>query len=1655
MGSSAEIAGLLVQNEAELLHESPQTRVRRVPLADRSGTVIYKEPLDRDATSRIANERAVLERLRGLEGVPQLSDVAQPFVGFLLQDDEAAPVQRPGRNEPMELQELIDLAPELATTLAAVHHRGVMHKDISPANVLLAPSPRRLLLIDFDLATTFAEERPAFTHHNEIVGTLTHMAPEQTGRTGRPLDHRADLYGLGATLYELLTGRPPFGRDDPLQLVHDHLARVPVPPSDLRPEIPRTLSAIVMRLLEKEPDERYQSADGLAQDLTRLREELRSGVRLPAFGLGESDFPLRLRSPSRLVGRAGQVALLDGAFTDVLAGLRRSVLVTGAPGVGKTALLDELRPLVTEAGGLFVHGKFDQYHRGQESDGVYQALRGVSRLLLAESDSRLATLRERLLTRLGPNAGLAAAIVPDLRHLLGVEPESVSSYQTTLQTRLQRMASELLRVVACPQQPVVMVVDDLQWAAPMPLKLLDGLLTDPDLTGVLLVGAYRSSEVGATHPLTAMVDRWEELEVGLRRIDLEDLPPDDLGDMLAQMLRMSADQAAPLAKAIGERTGGNPFETVELLNSLRRDGVLVLTPRGWQWDAGGIRCHPGCGDVVEILSERLDALPPSALEMLELLACLGGEVSLERLGTAADLPAEDVQDLLTPCLEEGLLVMDRPERTVRFRHDRVQQTAFGRLSLSRLAQLRLQAARRFSATPGSESLAAEHYLFALDEVHDPQERQGLVELFRDAATEARTLADHALVERYVGAAIGVVAPDLVLPPGADQRTVALVTGLATDRHSALFNLGRLEEADGAFERLLRLTEDPFELARAVWLQVSSLINRDRPAEAIELGLRLLNGLGISMPEDPAEVRSMVAELKGAFERWIDETDLEHDLARPEYDTRRLRLIARTVNRVIPAGFFVDRTTMSWLVTQAAKVWMDHGPSASLLGPVGSFSVITDHRRGNRILRRILAVGEARGYEPDTSQARFMYALSSSAWFEPVEESVRHSHRAREGLVQSGDLYFASHTYSSSIPGLFDCAPDLDEVTVEIDSSLAFCEQIGNEQSVQTFSAHRQLVRALRGSTQAPGSFDDETFRESAVTGTGRTNPIAFTVFHTQRALSGLIMGDEEALLRHSRIAAPMIPFIQGSYFMTQTHLVHMLALARQVRTAGSERREQLLEELDEHRSWLAQRAQDEPGNFQHLLDLVEAERARATGDVLRALQFYDAGQRTVEDRRRPWHRAVLLERAALLHLETGLERTGRTLLEEALICYERWGASGKVELMRRQFPGLTGRATPPGRSPSHGLRADRPIDTSHSGTAGTQIELVGVLRASQEIISETDLDRLRGNVITILSALTGATSVRMLLWSEDARGWFVSSDTQEGGTVPIEQAAKQGLVPLSMFRYAERTHEPLVVEDAVRDSRFSRDPHFAGADRCSVLVVPVLARGALKAVLVLENRLSRAAFSAEGLDGVQLIAGQLAVSLDNAMLNASLERKVAERTEALGLANERLAELSHTDPLTGLANRRRLTEVLHSMWHSAVAQHVPLSALMIDIDHFKSYNDRYGHPAGDRCLRRVAAAVAECVRSGDLVARYGGEEFIVLLSEVGPATAQDVAQRIRRAVRALEQPHEESSFGIVTVSIGVSSLNPSQESSPDRLVEEADTRLYRAKRSGRDQIATS
>jgi signal transduction histidine kinase len=1466
--------------EVELLHESERTRVTRLVLP--GGPVIRKEPLGADGPRRLRHELDLLNRLRGVAGIAQPLDAPWFPDSIVLADAGGTTLAELAM--PLGVEELVGLAVRLARAVAGMHRRGVMHRDVAPANIVVSDDGAPCL-VDFAAATTFAEVRPEFTHHTQIAGTLAYLAPEQTGRTGRAVDHRADLYALGAVLYELATGTPPFGTGDPLRLVHDHLARVPIPPTELRPGLPPLFSAIVMHLLEKEPDNRYQTADGLVHDLQRLHD-------VPAETaprVGERDFPARLLAPSRLVGRETEVAALRGAFDDALAGRCRGVLISGASGVGKTALVNELRAVVTGRDGWFVAGKFDQYKRVLEFNAVHLVFRALGRLLLAEPEEKLARLRERIAGALGANAGLLVAAVPEFGALLGVPPDPGDPL--TAQVRAQRVGVALLRAVASPKRPLVVFLDDLQWAGGTSIGFVDLVFSEEPVEGLLLVGASRDAEVDTAHP-PAVPLAHRRRQPGSRWLTLANLPVSGLVGVVAEMLHVDPATAASLAELIHPRTSGNPYETVELLNALRRDGLLAMTAAGWRWDNTAVRAHLGGSDVAELLAGRVDTLPAPSRQVLEAMACLGGRAELSLLRTATASPAAALRQALAPALEESLLVAEPSAReAVRFRHDRIREAVLAGLEPPRRRTLQLAMARRLAEVPELFAAAAEQYLPVVDAVEDPAERARVVRLLRRAADQAALIGDCTLVDTLLSGALGLVDP---------SETTTLLA-VHTGRHAALFSGGRLDEADEEYRTIERLRPTALQCADPTAVQVRSLTHRTRFAEAIELGTGSLRELGIVVPARDG-LRAELDRRSDLLYWWLDHTDLADDLARPPIADPTLLAAAALIDALLPPTFFGQFFALrGWLGLEALRILVEHGPAPTLIGPAGHAAYYAlvlrgDYAAGYRGRRRILALGEAHGYEPGTSHARFGLALLG-CWVEPIENGVHDARRAREGLITGGDLANAGYTYYPAVTGLLDAAPSLDACVAEVEAGLDFLRRTGSAQTGQLLDGYRWLAGVLRGE----GAASADVVEPDRYAG----NPLALFHAHLTRALAAAVFGDLAGLARHTAAAVPLLPSALGVYPSALARLLRGLAIAGEVRAGHTEDGDGLLAELAEVTGWLAARATDAPANFLHLLRLLEAERAWALGDFRAAELGFDAARSEAASRPRPWHRALIDERAARFLLARGLDHAAFELLARARQQYLAWGATAKVDQLDWAYP-------TPRPFPDTTVGTDEPTDLPRglAGVSTGTLDLLGILHASQALSAQTNIDQLHTRVVEVLGALTGATDVHLVPCRRDQHDWLPPTPAAAAGL--LGGAGHEGELPQSVLRYVQRTVASLVVADTTRDDRFARDPYFADLDRCSLLAVPILSRGSPRALVLLENRLLSGAFSTDRLGAVTLIAGQLAVTLDNAQLYTELTASRARIVAAADQTRRRIERDLHDGTqqrLVSLALRLRAVQM--------------------------------------------------------------------------------------------------------------------------------------------------
>ncbi|HTH81206.1 MAG TPA: AAA family ATPase [Ramlibacter sp.] len=1467
--------------EQESVYESATTRVVRL----RPDGEVRKEALGAQGYERIRREREILTLLSGAEGVVRLRG-RSPQSTVLLLEDGGTSLAQWLLTIRLPLDDVMLLGEQLARALASIHRAGVTHCDICPSNIMLkslqplsAPT-----LIDFALAQSAAG--PQVRASTGATGTLGYASPEQSGRTARGVDHRADLYSLGATLYELATGRPPFQSTDPLELMHDHLAREPIAPSAADPAIPAALSDIILRLLAKDPEHRYQSAEGLAHDLRRLRTD-----REKPFSIGELDFAVRLTAPARLVGRADEIHVIEQCLEHALSSTRRTLLIEGGPGVGKSALLQELRTRVQAAGGLFLYGKFDQYQKqSATAGGMSQALRSLARQLLSAGDNDRIAERERLVAYLLGNPG-AAALLPEFNdRSSGPPPATVDADQA--EQAMLRASVEVLRLVASAQRPVVLALDDLQWAGAISLRIFDRVMQEPDLEGLLLVGAHREPGTDA-HALTAALARWAALPRAPEKILLRGLSRDALAELVVGVLRVPHSRARDLADVLGEITSGNPLEVLELVNALRDDGVLRLTQGGWQWDSPrAIRGFVSAGTLSQRLLGRIGQLPHDARAVLQAMSCLGTPVDMRLLQDATVLEPDELRALLHEPADDDLIVFDPyGGDSVQFRHDLIQQAVFTALDEDARGRLRLAMARRLAAV-GSEAEAAGQYLECAGFVIEPAERESVARMWLGVARSLTLRGMTELAENYLAR-----AEDLV-PRGQP----ALHEEIVIERHAALVILGRLEEVDSLYALLTSRIDDPVRLAAATSMQVRSLEFRGRRDEALALCRELLARLGVHVPRDFGE-EPLAAGLQGVV-HWL--RDLREGRCAPIRTATDPRTVAKAlVISQVAKDVIGGSLGSTWARLESLRLWSLEGATPLLAAPLMIFAPMLanatqDFRAAFELGTHVLDTSRACGF-PAISLTRMRSSfLSMCYWFQPLEDCADELAQLRQALQAAGDNQAASYASRRLGNWLLECE-SLEASEAEFDIAIETAQRAGHAPWVAQAMLRRRWVRLLRGKSLDEIELNDAHLR-AGLPGS------LLTTDDLWRAHADLIFGDMDAMLRRETLPLPLSAWREGDslglehaiIFYAPEYARVALRCAEQLRREPDVHRAERLDLLGKCRAFLDARAADQRANFLHLAHLVRAEEASVLNDTWNAAVAFDAARTEARHRRRPWHKALIAERAAQFYLRVGMEDAGTRLMAEARELYADWGAAAKVRLMDDAYPSLRRASSWLGRSSS-------PTQLQSGAPSSDMLDLLGILRASQAISSQRTMRDLASRVTHVLAALTGATRVSLVVAFED-RWLLLDNAADELRMIPVAEAASQGLLPVSILRPIEHLDETLQVPDISQDDRFAHDEYFAGRSASSLLLVPVRGQGAMRAVLFLENSVARGAFGAQRLDAVMLIAGQLAVSLSNAQLNDHLEERVRERTEEIEKLQGELVATAHRSGMAQIA-----TNVLHNV----------------------------------------------------------------------------------------------------------------------------------------------
>ncbi len=1651
------------------------------------GAAVAVETLDteypeREQVAGIRREGAITQRLAEVDGVHKVYAVLPhgsgnlALIGELYQETLESYLARAGRRG-LPVAEVLDIALRLVRTLGGIHANDIVHKALTPGHVLYNAGSGDIALAGFGIASELDQERQAVHMSRLLEGPLPYISPEQTGRMNRDLDYRSDYYSLGVLLFELLTGQHPFQADTLLEWVHSHISRLPPAPHEIIPAVPEAVSAIVLKLLAKSPEERYQSAVGLAHDLAHCADLLATGREIAPFKLGQKDVVQKFLIPQGLYGRDRELRELLGLFEQAVAGYTKFCLVHGYSGVGKSALINEIdRPLVRERGFL-IQGKFEQFQQGEAYTALTAALRGLVQQVLAEPEERLSRWRQALLDALAPNARLMVDLIPELELIVGRQPEVADLPPAEARNRLHIVLTNFLRVFAGEGHPVVLFLDDLQWSDVPTLELLRRLVTSRELSHLLLIGAYRSNEVGAGHPLRLLLDDLRD-QKNIRQLPVGPLDRDSVTHLVADALFREQDEVRPLGDMLYDKAQGNPFFTIELLRQIYKEGALTPDPDNgrWNWNLDAIRWSGVSSDVVEFMVENLRQLSPATQQLLQLAACIGGTFDLHTLSAIyGRSPAQTAEALLPALKQHTVLPLHSDYRLVagetegegteplalnpsyRFQHDRVQQAAYTLIDVGRLQEVHLSVGRLMLQHAGN-TVPDERLIDIVGHLNEgrqlidsAEERQRLVELNLRAGVRAKQSTAYEAALSYLN-----VASEL-LPAAPWTKAPALMQALAAETQQCAYLTGRAEDAEKGIEVLLEHAHSDLERSGILATRTRQYATLGRMEESIISAIQGLALLGVDFTARPkaeniAEERQRVEENLGT-RRIADLVDA------PLVEDSATLTAMRLLMEIFPAAFLSGSGNLfPYLVLKAVNLSLRHGNCPESAFAYAAYGMLLcgeldEPAIGYQYGKVGLAINERLDDIALRARVIYVYAMFVHHWSNHWSSLTPWFRKGIEAGYQSGDLLYLAYSAQDCV--IWDPTLDLETAHRLHAENLEIVRECAYQDSLDSATLFLQLQRNLLGLTSSPCTLSDDGFDEELCLAGMRQRKFMTGIanYHIYSAEICLLYGNHDRALEHVRTQDGLIKSAMSLPQLVRFYIVAFLTLAAQYPEMDTDEQVAIRKRLEGDLARMKRWADNCEENFRHLQYLMEAELMRLDNCHDAALERYDTAIDAAKTSGFLHDEATACEHAARHLLALGRRRSAEGYLRAAHRLYDRWAAHRKVALLEQEFPVLRELATG-GRLSAASREAD-------------DLDLASVMKASREISGEIVLDRLLKTTIDILLENAGG-QWGCLVVRRDGRLVVEAARLPDDGlptdSVPgnsLVPDAEGGRVPLPVTLISQVLHsgEAMVLHDAAHEGQFVHDPYILTLRPISVFCVPIR-RERFEGALYMENNLASGVFTEERVEVIRLLAAQASVAIENARLyeqvqdySRILEDKVAERTARLELLNQELQSLADRDGLTGVANRRRGDSYLEEVWARLRREKQPLSVIMLDVDHFKAFNDNYGHQAGDDCLVAVAEAVhAQLLRPADMVSRYGGEEFMLILPNTDHDGATHAGEKIRRAVEALAIEHTHSSVGdVVTVSLGTATMVPGA-GSVEHLLREADIALYRAKRMGRNQV---
>ena len=1437
----------------------------------------------------IRNEYEITKDLE-IDGIlrPYALEKYKEKLVLILEDMGGQPLKTHLSSKKMGLEIFLELAISLSDTIGEVHRKGIIHKEINPNSIFFNPRTNQVKLSGFGAALLLPCEEPGILTHSLVEGSFDYVSPEQTGRMNRVLDYRTDFYSLGVTFYEILGEKLPYHSKDPLEMVHAHMAKEPMPLVRINPTIPKVLSEIVHKLLAKPAEERYQSASGLKIDLEHCLKQWRTKGAIDGFELGRHDYPGNLVIPQKLYGRKGELDMLDHALDLTSRGRGTLMMVSGHAGIGKTSIVREIQSAVAGKGGYFITGKFDQLKRNIPYSGLLQAFRELVLELLTQSEPRIKHWKERLLHALGNNGQIIVDVIAELEYVIGPQPPVKELGPVETQNRFNLVFQNFIQVFCKKDHPLVIFLDDLQWVDTATLKLMEVISTNDENNYLLLIGAYRSKEVNSSHPLIIWLEKLKEASVPLKQIQLGPLNIGDILRLTSDALREDEGTIESLAKSMFQKTHGNPFFVKQFLSSLSALGLLEFSRKEecWRWNSDDIEALNVTDNVVDLLINRMQRLTSETRNVMRLAACIGNRFELNMLGIIAGMEVLEIFQHLLPALKEGLVIttsgylvdetdpdsQNRPQ-SFRFNHDRVQQAAYALIEEEERKPLHLKIGRLMLQNQKQKDLEDQifdtlnHLNFSDDLITQRTEREEIARLNLSAGLRAKTAAAFDQAYEYFKTGIEFLVQDR----WRDQYELTLK--IHTEAMEAACLSGQFETMEAIFETVIRNSRSTLDKTGVYETLILGRMLQSKPEESLEAALEILGELGVVFPDDFSQYnprREMEKVWSTVSKKSTDELLNIPHMADP-LQLATLRILVQTN----PPVYFSRAEFLTPIILKEVELTLRYGntyltPYIFCALGVILCEIAGDIEEGYQSAQIGIRFIEHLGVKDVKCMMYHLFNGMIRHCKEHILKSTEMTEEVFQAGLETGDFQYAGWYGYMHCMHLFMAGEKLSKVRKEMVLYNNAIRKIHQQTALGMHEPGHQAVLNLMGDTENPtlliGDVYDERTRLRLIRKANDRNSILNYYFN--KVMLCYLFEDYEGAAKN---ADEGVQYLDGSTGLLVVKVFHFYDSLAQIAVLGSRsgsEREQAQERINANRKKMELWAAHAPMNYRHKYHLIEAERLRALGrDTETVADHYGHAIQSANENGFCSEEALANELAAKFWIDEGNNEIASRLIRNAFKGYYAWGAVRKCRDLEKKYPELL---------------AEKPFEaralhsfSSHKDTA--VLDLSTMIKASQAISSEIELDRLLKNFMKIVIENVGAQKGFLILRSQGRLMVEASCSVDEGVYLfrPSVSVQAQRQIPSAIVDFVDRTQKNVVIDDAANEVRFESDPYIKSIRPKSVLCVPILHQLALTGVIYLENSLISGAFTPDRLEVINVLASQIAISIENARLYDDL--KMAEQ----------------------------------------------------------------------------------------------------------------------------------------------------------------------------------